>query len=252
MTATPSPDHYSYSHYADPSTARGFDERRFGGPIGAIVAATQAQVLANFIGRIHERDVLDVGTGTGRAALLMARGGAHVTAVDASEAMLEIARRRAAEEGVSVRFARGDAHALDFDDRSFDAVICLRVLMHTPKWRRCVSELCRVAERLVVVDYPSAMSFALVEAIGRRAAHAVGVQTEPYRVFTDGAIADAFDRQGFRIRSVHRQFVLPIAFHKAVGSRRFTLKVEDMLDRAGLLKVLGSPVSIVAERCASS
>ena len=31
---------------------------------------------------------------------------------------------------------------------------------------------------------------------------------------------------GFRIRSVHRQFVLPIAFHKAIGSRRFTIAVE--------------------------
>jgi hypothetical protein len=54
------------------------------------------------------------------------------------------------------------------------------------------------------------------------------------------------------VRSVHRQFVLPIALHKAIGSRRLTLRVEDALDRAGLLKYLGSPVSIVAERCASS
>jgi 2-polyprenyl-3-methyl-5-hydroxy-6-metoxy-1,4-benzoquinol methylase len=41
-------------------------------------------VLANMIGRIKDRSVLDVGTGTGRAALILARGGARVTAVDAS------------------------------------------------------------------------------------------------------------------------------------------------------------------------
>jgi hypothetical protein len=75
--------------------------------------------------------------------------------------------------------------------------------------------------------------------------------TEPYRVFTRSAIANAFDRSGFRIRSVHRQFVLPIAFHKAIGSRRFTLWSENVLDRAGLLKPFGSPVTLVAERCAS-
>ena len=252
MSGAPSPDHYSYTHYADPSTARSFDARRFGGPIGELVAGTQAKVLTNFIGRLHGRDILDVGTGTGRAALLLARGGAKVTAVDASDAMLAIARERAAAEGVSVNFQVGDAHALDFADRSFDVVVSLRVLMHTPKWRQCVAELCRVADRLVIVDYPSATSAALLESLFRRGAHRVGMRTEPYRVFTDRAVADAFARSGFRVRSAHRQFVLPIAVHKAIGSPRFTAGVEDFLHRAGALKLFGSPVSIVAERCASS
>ena len=252
MTPSPAPDHYSYSHYADPATARNFDDRRFGGPIGDLVASAQARVLANFIGRIQQREILDVGTGTGRAALLLARGGARVTGVDASEAMLDVARARAAADGVGVRFQLGDAHALDFPDRSFDVVVCLRVLMHTPRWRDCVAELCRVAERLVIVDYPAAASFALFESATRRVTHGLGARTEPYRVFTDGTIAGAFEHSGFRIRSTRRQFVLPIAFHKAIGSRRLTTGVENLLEKAGLLKVLGSPVSIVAERCASS
>ena len=46
-------------------------------------------------------------------------------AIDASEEMLAIARKRAADELVKVRFERGDAHALDFPDRSFDAVVSL-------------------------------------------------------------------------------------------------------------------------------
>jgi 2-polyprenyl-3-methyl-5-hydroxy-6-metoxy-1,4-benzoquinol methylase len=248
----PASDHYSYRHYADPATARTFDDRRFGGPIGSLVGGTQARVLANFVGRINGRRVLDVGTGTGRAALLFARGGAQVTGVDASDQMLAVARQRAADEGLAIRFLPGDAHALEFPDRSFDVVVSLRVLMHTPDWRGSVAELCRVAGRLVIVDYPSATSFALFESALRRVVHAVGVRTEPYRVFTDRDIARAFDQHGFRIRSMHRQFVLPIALHKAVGSRRGTLFVESLLDRLGLLKLVGSPVSIVAERCASS
>jgi ubiquinone/menaquinone biosynthesis C-methylase UbiE len=182
----------------------------------------------------------------------MARGGAHVTGVDASEEMLAVARARAAEEHLAVQFAAGDAHRLDFPDRSFDVVISLRVLMHTPEWRRCVAECCRVANRLVIVDYPAAMSVALVESAARRVAHAVGRRTEPYQVFTDAEIRNAFERCGFRVRSVHRQFVLPIALHKAIGSRRMTTRIERILDRVGLLGLVGSPVSIVAERCASS
>jgi hypothetical protein len=58
------------------------------------------------------------------------------------------------------------------------------------------------------------------------------------------------ERHGFRIQRVHRQFVLPIAFHKLVGSRTFTVTMERALDAAGLLRVAGSPVTVVAERCA--
>ncbi len=251
MSHEPSPEHYSYSAYADPEMARTFDNRRFSGPIGELIAKAQARVLANMAGRINEREMLDVGTGTGRAAFILALGGARVTAVDASEEMLAIARQRAAEQSLRIKFQRGDAHALDFADRSFDAVVSFRVLMHTPQWKRCVAELCRVAERLVIVDYPSATSVALFESLTRRATHALGAKTEPYRVFTHASITEAFDRNGFRIRSVHRQFVLPIAFHKALGSRRFTLWSENLLDHAGLLKPFGSPVTLVAERCAS-
>ena len=245
-------DHYSYTVYADPSTARTFDDRRFGGPIGSYIATSQALTLADFIGRIQHRKILDVGTGTGRAALLFARGGADVTGVDASSAMLEVAKARAAKEGVAARFQTGNAHTLAFPDRSFDVAVSLRVLMHTPQWRRVVSELCRVADQLVVVDYPSAKSAALIESIGRRVVHAIGLSREPYRAFSDRAIDDAFERCGFRVRARHRTFVLPIAFHKLIGSQKFTMWCEGVLDRMGLLSRFGSPVTIVAERCASS
>jgi len=243
--------HYSYTAYADPAMADTFDEKRFGGPIGEYVAATQARVLANMVGRIQDREVLDVGTGTGRAALLMARGGARVTAVDASEQMLDAARRRAADNGVHIQFEHGDAHSLPFRDRQFDVAICLRVLMHAPDWRQCLAELCRVAERIVIFDYPSAASVAALESATRRAVHALGARTEAYRVLSDRAIRRELDRSGYRVRSVHRQFVLPIAFHKLIGSRRFTSWIEQGLDRIGLLQRFGSPVTIVAERCAS-
>ena len=161
-------DHYSYKTYANPVTARTFDDLRFGGPIGDLIASTQARVLANMIGRIQDRVVLDVGTGTGRAALILARGGAQVTAVDASEQMLSIARRRAEEQRVAVRFLAGDAHALDFGDRAFDVSVSLRVLMHTG--------LGAVSRRTVPcfgapghLRLSSATSFALLDAMARRA-----------------------------------------------------------------------------------
>jgi SAM-dependent methyltransferase len=245
-------EHYSYTVYADPATAQSFDEERFGGPIGSLLARQQGTVLANMVGRIQGRTILDVGTGTGRAALLFAGGGAKVTAVDASEQMLAVARQRAQEQSVNVKFLTGDAHALEFRDRAFDVVVSLRVLMHSPTWRGCLSELCRVADRLVIFDYPSRWSAASLQAFVRGLLHRFRIRTEPYRVFSDREIDDALAKCGFRVRSVHRQFVLPVAFHKLLGSPRLTLTVEGWLDRAGLLKWFGSPVTLVAERCVIS
>jgi len=245
-------DHYSYSLYADPATARTFDDRRFGGPIGELVAKGQADVLTRFAGRIDGRRILDVGTGTGRAALLLAQQGGIVTGVDPSSEMLSVARRRAAERGLPIDFSEGDAHALRFADKAFEVVVSLRVLMHTPDWRTCLAELCRVSSDRVIFDYPSVASVAALQSAGRRLLHAVGRPTEPYRVFSNGQMKAVLDASGFRVREVHRQFVLPIAVHKAFGSPRFTTASESILRRVGLTSLAGSPVTVVAERCARS
>ena len=244
--------HYSYSTYADPKTADGFDARRFGGPIGELIASEQARVLADFAGPLERRTVLDVGTGTGRAALLLARAGALVTGIDASEEMLRVARARAAEETSAVTFLAGDAHKLQFPDRSFDVVVCLRVVMHSPEWNAVVKELCRTAKDRVILDYPSSRSVAHLQSSIRQVLHALSVKTEPYRVFSDRTIESALSASGFRVRAIHRQFVLPIGFHKLFGSRRLTQGVERLLDRLGFLRLFGSPVTLVAERCALS
>jgi SAM-dependent methyltransferase len=244
-------DHYSYSAYADPAMAASFDAKRFGGPIGQMLLADQERVLIEFLSNVSGRRVLDMATGTGRAALALARRGAIVTGVDASAEMLAVARTRAADAGVPIEFAQGDAHALAYPDRSFDAVICLRMLMHVPDWRRALSELCRVARERLVIDYPAVNSTAAAQALWRRAAVMLGSRVEAYRVFSGGAIAGELGRHGFRIVSTHKQFVLPIALHKAVGSESFTRGLERTLAGAGLLRLAGSPVTIAAERCAS-
>lgn len=241
-----SPAHYSYSVYADPAMAERFDAMRFSGPIGTLVAESQAHVLFEFLGDLTGTSVLDVGTGTGRAAIALAARGARVHGIDASAEMLAVARRRADAAGLDVEFTTGDAHALAVEDRSVDAAVSLRVLMHTPGWRQCVGELCRVTRHRVVVDFPAATSVALAQSLARR--WGLGRDREAYRVFTLRRIREAFAAHGFAVTRVHRQFVLPIALHKAVGSRAFTRATEGTLRAVGLLRLFGSPVTVLAER----
>ncbi len=243
-------EHYSYRLYADPAMADRFDAMRFSGPIGTLLAEAQDRVIASFLGQVDGRAVLDVGTGTGRAALGLARRGARVTGLDASAEMLRVARARAADAGVEAAFEVGDAHHLAYPDRAFHCAVSLRVLMHTPDWRQCLSELCRVSDDRVVFDYPAARSAAALQACSRRLAAAPGRPVEAYRVLKSADVRRVVDAAGFRIERVHRQFVLPIALHKAIGSRAFTTAAERALAGAGLLRLLGSPVTVLAIRCA--
>jgi SAM-dependent methyltransferase len=241
-------EHYSYTHYANRQIAEGFDALRFGGPIGQYLLESQEQLLMDALGPLMGRRILDVGTGTGRAAIGLAKAGAGVVGVDASPQMLDVAVARAAAAGVHVEFAPGDAHALPFGDRSFDAAVCLRVIMHTPDWARCIAELCRVSRWRAVVDFPALGSLAAIESGARRGTRYFGARSEPYRVMAERRVRQAFEAHGFRVVSVHRQFVLPIAWHKLIGSRRFTRRVEAALASVGLRRLLGSPVTMVAQR----
>jgi ubiquinone/menaquinone biosynthesis C-methylase UbiE len=240
--------HYSYAHYADRGVAEGFDALRFSGPIGRLLLESQEHLLAEALAPVAGRHVLDVGTGTGRAAIGLGRAGARIVGLDASAEMLRVARERLLGEHLVAALAIADAHDLPLADRSMDAVVCLRVLMHAVDWRRCVAEFCRVARWRVVVDFPALASAAALESGARRLVQALGRKTEAYRVIAERDVEAAFRSHGFRVVMVRRQFVLPVALHKAVGRLGFTRAVEPALAAIGLLRLFGSPVTVVAER----
>ena len=88
--------------------------------------------------------VLDLGCGAGQIAIPAAKAGAEVTGIDIAANLIGQARKRAADEGVTVRFEVADAEELPFPDGSFDLVVSLIGAMFAPRPDRVAAEMERV------------------------------------------------------------------------------------------------------------
>lgn len=88
--------------------------------------------------------VLDVGTGTGFFAVLLAQAGHRVEGVDLTPAMLEEARALAAQRGLDITFREMDAQTLDYEDGCFDAVISRNLTWTLPDPERAYGQWFRV------------------------------------------------------------------------------------------------------------
>lgn len=105
------------------------------------------EVCAERAGIEVEMDVLDVGCGTGNATIPAVRHGARVTGMDFQPELLEIARRRAAEERVEIDWVEGDAQDLPFEDEGFNRTISALGHMFAPDHERTAAEMKRVTRR---------------------------------------------------------------------------------------------------------
>ncbi len=113
--------------------------------------------LARTVGEAKEtpKAVLDVGTGTGFLALLLAGLGHRVKALDLSPGMVEQARRNAAERGLTAEFAVADGESLPEPDGAYDVLVNRNVLWTLPRPDQAVADWKRVLKPgglLVVID----------------------------------------------------------------------------------------------------
>ncbi len=170
--------------------------------------------------------VLDVAGGTGDIAFrIVARAGAgtRVTVCDINSDMLTVGRERANERGLDgvVTFTAGNAEALPFPDRHFDACTIAFGIRNVPRIDRALGEIYRVlrlGSRFLCLEFSSVdvpgldalydfYSFNVIPPLGR----AVAGDAEAYRYLVESirrfprpqAFADMIAAAGFR-RVSHR------------------------------------------------
>jgi ubiquinone/menaquinone biosynthesis C-methylase UbiE len=108
------------------------------------------KLVAEHLGDLRGRRVLDVGCGKGRFARIFhqRQPQAEIWGLDISEEML-----RQVPEGIHTR--AGSMTELPFDDESFDAAYATESLEHAVEIEKAVAEICRVVRpggRIVIID----------------------------------------------------------------------------------------------------
>src|ERR1700704_2832355 len=130
----------------DPEMVRAFEHAGWQ-QAAAAYDATFARATAPFVEALLDAaevgagtKVLDVCCGTGIVTAAAARRGAHPVGLGFSAAMLNQARQAYPQ----LQFDQGDAEALPFTDRSFDAVVSNFGVHHVPDLGKAIAETSRV------------------------------------------------------------------------------------------------------------
>jgi ubiquinone/menaquinone biosynthesis C-methylase UbiE len=176
-------------------------------------SAAEAARLVRFAGVDRGNAVLDVGTGSGIAAIVAAQRGGRVTGVDPTPALLAKARDNAALAGVDVAWHEGVAEALPLPDGSFDVVLSQYAHMFSTAPERAAAEMLRVlkpAGRIAFAAWsPEGLAPRLM---GLSLAHLPSPPSPPPSPFLWGESRGVRDYLGDRVTDIrfeHAALMLP-------------------------------------------
>jgi 2-polyprenyl-3-methyl-5-hydroxy-6-metoxy-1,4-benzoquinol methylase len=225
---------------ADIETASDDYASRFAGPTGEWMLGLQARITMELLGATGAQTVLDVGGGHAQLALPLSSAGFDVT-VTGSDGSCRQRIEQEVEAG-TIQFDIADVLKLPYPDHSFDAVICFRLITHCERWEQVVSELCRVARKAVVVDYPTSQSLNAVAPGLFGAKKKIERNTRAWRLFRHDQVNGAFAARDFKLDRRVGQFFFPMVLHRALKCRCISATLEAIAGAVGLKRLWGSPV----------
>lgn len=126
------------------------------GPFRALheMGPLRLRYIKEQIGRsLKGLQILDIGCGGGLMAEALAREGAKVTGVDASEAAIRVAMEHAAAAGLAVDYRCGSAEELAAQGETFDIVTALEIVEHVAdlkSFMRAVGAMLKPGGTLIV------------------------------------------------------------------------------------------------------
>ena len=226
---------------ADVETSSDGYAKRFEGPVGQWFLQIQERIALSMLRDVPPgATILDVGGGHGQLAVPLCREGFKVTVLGSDESCgMRIAPL--VQQG-KCRFKVGNVIDLPFPGKSFDVAMSFRLLPHCEQWPRLVAELCRVAVRAVIVDYPAIRGLNAMAPALFSAKKKIEGNTRQWRQFTDREVQAEFQKNGFEVGRRESQFLLPMALHRAMKFKPLSAGLEACFRVIGLTHCFGSPV----------
>ncbi len=89
--------------------------------------------------------VLDVGAGTGRLSLAIAKLGCEVVATDISESMLNYINLN--KDDLNIKTILSEGEHIPLEDEQFDVVTSLDLICHFPQWQNFIKEKARLCKK---------------------------------------------------------------------------------------------------------
>ena len=160
--------------------------------------------------------ILDIGTGTGFFACILAAEGHETTGIDLTPKMIEVAK---AKNIPGAEFVVGDCENLPFEANSFDAVICCESFHHYPNVQDFFNSVYRVLKpggRLILRDmtmngkatrwFCNHIEMPLINLIGHGDVRIYGKEDVDMLCRNAGLKMELFEKRGFcRLHSVARK-----------------------------------------------
>lgn len=231
---------------ADIETSSPGYEARFAGPAGRWMLGVQERIVLGWMAALPRATVLDVGGGHGQLAIPLAAAGHRVTVLGSDESCRGLIDREVAAGRLA--FVTGSVVSLPFPDRAFDVAVSIRLLPHCRNWPILIQELCRVARRAVIVDYPARRSVNALSGLLFGLKRQVEKNTRPFTLFGHGEVERAFEDADFAVAQRRSQFFWPMVLHRILNRPRLSAALEAPARGLGLTALLGSPIVLQAER----
>jgi SAM-dependent methyltransferase len=176
-----------------------------------------ARVAVDHAAPAEGERVVDLGCGTGNAALLAAARGALVTGVDPASRLLEVARGLAAGQGLEATFVEGDASTIPVTDGGADLVLSVFGVIFAPDAAAAGGEIARVTApggRIVLTAWIpegtiSKVARASREAIGRALGRPPA--PPPFAWHDRDTLARLFGPHGFEVTTQEEQMTFTAA-----------------------------------------
>lgn len=132
----------------DKKIEKAFYERMFsnlkGADDGHCITYGYDEMIEKHLGEFPSGRLLDVGCGTGKNSVRLAKAGFNVIGIELSSAGISAARKHAEREGQKVLFVQGDVENMPFKDGAFEISFCGLILHHFPRIDSLIRGLSRI------------------------------------------------------------------------------------------------------------